>query len=56
MIRGMIKADHLPDYEISKEEGDLIRFSAQAGVIEENYFASVLSTDALDAASELAPG
>ena len=56
MIRDMIKADHLPDYEMSEEEGDLIRFSARAAVIEEGDFAPVLSTDALDAARALAPG
>ena len=27
MIRDMIAADHLPDYEMTEEPGDLIRFS-----------------------------
>ena len=56
MIRDMIKADHLPDYEMSEEEGDLIRFTARASVIEDGVQLPPLSADAMDAARALAPG
>ena len=56
MIRDMIKADHLPEYEMSEEEGDLIRFSARGAVIEDGLHLPPLSSDALSAARALAPG
>ncbi len=56
MIRDIIKADHLPDYEMSEEEGDLIRFAARASVIEDGVQLPPLSADAMDAARTLAPG
>lgn len=56
MIRDMIKADHLPDYEMSEEEGDLIRFTARAAVIEDGVQLPPLSNEAMDAARALATG
>ena len=56
MIRDMIKADHLPDYEMSEEAGDLIRFTARGAVIEDGLQLPPLSADALAAARALAPG
>ena len=34
MIRDMIKADHLPDYQLTEEEGDIIRVTPRAVVLE----------------------
>jgi len=34
MLRDMIAADHLPDYAMTEEEGDLIRFTLRHAVIE----------------------
>jgi plasmid replication initiation protein len=59
MLRDMIAADHLPDYEMTEEEGDLIRFSLRGGVIETGATGSrppVVSAEALAAARKLAPG
>ena len=56
MIRDMIQADHLPDYEMSEEEGDLIRFSARGSVLDDGLQLPPLSSDALEAARALAPG
>jgi plasmid replication initiation protein len=56
MIRDMIKADHLPGYEMSEEEGDLIRFSARDTVLEDGLHLPPLSLEAIEAARALAPG
>ena len=56
MIRDMIAADHLPDYEMVEEEGDLIRFTTRGAVIEDGLQLVPLSSDALEAARALAPG
>jgi len=56
MIRDMIVADHLPDYEMSEEEGDLIRFRTRGAVIEDGLQLPPLSSDVLEAARALAPG
>ena len=54
MVRDMIAADHLPDYELCEEPGDLIRFSPRSLVIQDSP--PPLSADTLDAARALAPG
>lgn len=54
MLREMIASDHLPDYRVSEEPGDLIRFSQRAAVIE--VPPPVLSEAALEEARRLAPG
>ena len=56
MIRDMIAADHLPDYEMSEEEGDLIRFTTRGAVLDDGPQLPPLSSDALEAARMLAPG
>ena len=56
MIRDMIAADHLPDYEMSEEGGDLIRFTTRGSVLEDGPQLPPLSGDALEAARALAPG
>lgn len=55
MLREMIAKDHLPDYMMNEEEGDLIRFTARANVIE-GPDAAPLSADVLEAARDLVPG
>jgi plasmid replication initiation protein len=55
MVRDMIAADPLPDYEIAEEEGDIIRFARRV-VVEEGPDAPPLSQAALEAARALAPG
>ncbi len=56
MLRDMIDADHLPDYEIREEPGDLIRFAPRAGLIEPDVPLPNLRTETLEAARELMPG
>ncbi|SLN67713.1 Replication initiator protein A [Pseudoruegeria aquimaris] len=55
MVRDMIAADHLPDYHISEEPGDLIRFTLRDGVVE-TVPPPVLKPETLEAARRLAPG
>ena len=55
MIRDMIAADHLPDYEMTEEPGDIIRFSRRGQVIEATD-RPILSPDILEQARALAPG
>jgi plasmid replication initiation protein len=56
MLRDMIAAGHLPDYDLEELEGDLIRFTPKGGMIEGSAPPPVLSADALDAARRLMPG
>ena len=55
MLRDMIAADHLPDYHMAEEPGDMIRFTLRDGAM-----ASApppdLAPDTLDAARALVPG
>jgi plasmid replication initiation protein len=55
MIRDMIQADHLPDYEMIEEPGDIIRFTRRQ-VIEDGPVAPPISIRALDAARQIMPG
>ena len=55
MLRDMIGVDHLPDYHMTEEPGDMIRFTLRAGVIEQRI-APVVGPDTLDAARALMPG
>ncbi|MGI3167308.1 replication initiator protein A [Pseudooceanicola sp. 200-1SW] len=56
MIRDMIEQGHLPDYEMVEEEGDIIRFSRRAQVVEEGPAAPPLSAEALERARDILPG
>jgi plasmid replication initiation protein len=55
MVREIIKADTLPDYQLVEEPGDLIRFTPRAAVVEGGD-APQLSPDALEEARALMPG
>ena len=55
MLREMIAADHLPDYRLEEEPGDVIRVAAREAVVE-GQGAPVLSAAALERARERAPG
>ena len=59
MLREMIAADHLPDYRMAEEAGDIIRFEARdparAGLTE-GPEAPPLQAATLEAARKLAPG
>ncbi|MBV1863470.1 MAG: replication initiator protein A [Rhodobacteraceae bacterium] len=54
MIRDMIKADHLPDYQLSEEPGDIIRVTPRAVVIEAGA-RPVLKAETLEQGRGLAP-
>lgn len=59
MLREMIAEDHLPDYAIAEEPGDMIRFTNRAVVVEGPEAGPQLpplSVEALDEARRLAPG
>ncbi len=57
MLREMIAKDHLPDYQITEEPGDLIRFSSRAAVTETPpQMRPVLAPDTFEAARALMPG
>jgi len=55
MIRDMIKAGTLPEYDMTEEEGDIIRFALKDALIEAMPPPRLTDT-ALDAARALAPG
>jgi plasmid replication initiation protein len=55
MIRDMIAADHLPDYQITEEPGDLIRFRPRGALIEPAA-QPVLRPETLERARALRPG
>ena len=56
MIRDMIVADHLPQYALSEEPGDIIRVSRRGGEVLEGVTRPMLSSDAIERARRLAPG
>lgn len=57
MLRDMIAAGHLPDYEMEEEPGDIIRFSLRDAVIDTGARAlPKLATETLEAARAQAPG
>ncbi|WP_407691922.1 replication initiator protein A [Pseudooceanicola sediminis] len=57
MIRDMIETDHLPDYEIAEEPGDIIRFSSRNRLTETTGpEAPPLSVAAMAQARSLLPG
>jgi plasmid replication initiation protein len=57
MIRDMIVANHLPDYEIAEEEGDIIRFTARVRVLEnDGPTLGPLPGAVFERARDIAPG
>ncbi|MCE8009732.1 replication initiator protein A [Aestuariivita sp.] len=56
MLRDMIAADHLPDYDMTEEPGDKIRFAPRAGLVDPQVRPPVLSEEALEEARRLMPG
>jgi|TARA_R100000935_G_scaffold57753_1_gene92498 plasmid replication initiation protein len=55
MLRDMIEANHLPDYEMEEEAGDMIRFTRRT-LIEDGPEAPPLSERAIEAARAIFPG
>ena len=55
MLRDMIEANHLPDYEMEEEAGDIIRFTRRT-LIEDGPEAPPLSDRAIEAARAILPG
>lgn len=55
MLRDMIKADHLPDYYMQEEPGDMIRFTTRR-VMDVGDDAPLLSAAAIEEARVLMPG
>jgi plasmid replication initiation protein len=58
MLREMIVADHLPDYTMTEEPGDIIRFTNRAVVLEGTTGPTLppLPSEVLEAGRALAPG
>ncbi|OWU81676.1 plasmid replication initiator RepA [Oceanicola sp. 22II-s10i] len=58
MLRDMIEADHLPDYVMREEPGDLIRFAPRAGAVPETApkRPPPLSAEVLEEARARRPG
>ncbi|MCA0873426.1 replication initiator protein A [Seohaeicola saemankumensis] len=56
MLRGMIASDHLPDYLLEECDGDLIRVTPRAGLLEPASPPPVLSEAAREQARALMPG
>ena len=55
MLREIIRADTLPDYELTEEPGDMICVTPRAAVVEEGR-GPQLAPETLDEARRLAPG
>ncbi len=55
MLREIIASDHLPDYTLAEEPGDILCVTPRGAVIEPGQ-GPVLATGTLDAARALAPG
>jgi hypothetical protein len=58
MLREMITADHLPDYAMTEDAGDIIRFANRAAVLEAGQGLQLppLASATHDAARALAAG
>ncbi len=55
MLREIIASDHLPDYTLAEEAGDILCVTPRAAVLEPGQ-GPVLAADTLAAAREIAPG
>ncbi|GGB26326.1 replication initiator protein A [Allosediminivita pacifica] len=56
MLRDMIASDHLPDYHMAEEEGDMIRFTRRRKTEDAGTDAPPVSPAALEEARRLMPG
>lgn len=56
MVRDMIVADHLPDYHLSEEAGDIIKFRRRDVVVVPSQSSVVLKAATIEAARRLMPG
>ena len=56
MIRDMIAANHLPDYEMVEVAGDKVQFTLRDGVVEVPSALPPLSSETIETARALAPG
>lgn len=56
MLRDMIASDHLPDYHMAEDEGDVIRFTRRRRLEDGGADAPPVSTQALERARALLPG
>ncbi|MEO0380948.1 MAG: replication initiator protein A, partial [Pseudomonadota bacterium] len=56
MVRDMIASDHLPDYAMEEEPGDIIRFTLRAEVLEALPDLPVLKPETYDTARAALPG
>jgi hypothetical protein len=56
MLREIIKAGQLPDYDLVEEEGDIIRVTPKSLVEDIPERAPVITPDALEEARRLIPG
>lgn len=56
MLRDIIHVNHLPDYLLTEETGDLIRITPRTAVIDPTKPGPLLSTAALDKARQIVPG
>ncbi|SFE71841.1 replication initiator protein A [Roseivivax sediminis] len=55
-LRKMIASDHLPDYAMAEEEGDLVRFTRRRPLRDKGADAPALAPETLEAARALTPG
>jgi plasmid replication initiation protein len=55
MLREMIAADHLPDYHLAEDPGDILRVTPRASLVDPAD-APALGAATLDAARDIAPG
>lgn len=56
MMRDMIESNHLPDYELAEEPGDIIRITRRAQLVEAGPEAPPLSSEAMERARDMLPG
>lgn len=56
MLRETISVNHLPDYLLIEEPGDMIRVTPRTAVIDPNASGPLLSVAALDKARQMIPG
>jgi len=55
MLREMIQTDHLPDYQLAEDPGDILRVTRRGAVLDPGE-GPALRADTLDTARALMPG